>query len=394
MRTDVKLGIGISMAVVLLVGGYFTFSSGETATIPVTDETGKLAESAANREGPGGASTDRSRTASPKPTVDQPRNVGATNPRTSPAGRNPADRARPQTADSGTPANPDTSGLRTPASRPGSRIPQPGQQNQGTASRQSARTGSPTDDGVSPAGNPDAASAVANRANGQPVIPFTIPDSIKLTGTPPSTDSSVSAQEEYKESVGLADTSPASDRRGPTTTHAPTSATPNDGARGAIEIHRTQPGDTLVSLAQAYYGSATMVPMLRDANPHITDPSRIPAGTAVKIPAAPAAGGTLLTALPHTGSPSSPSAASRTQGTRSAGSNAGSPRPGSTSQADPSTGNQRTYTVKAGDSFYRIAEKELGNANRWKELLELNRKLVNGDPLKLRPGQVVTLPGS
>jgi nucleoid-associated protein YgaU len=52
----------------------------------------------------------------------------------------------------------------------------------------------------------------------------------------------------------------------------------------------------------------------------------------------------------------------------------------------------RTYRVQSGDSFYAIARDVLGDADRWKELLELNSSLVDGDPVKLRPGQVLRLP--
>ena len=52
----------------------------------------------------------------------------------------------------------------------------------------------------------------------------------------------------------------------------------------------------------------------------------------------------------------------------------------------------KTYQVRTGDSFYRIARTVLGDSKRWKELYELNRKVVRDDPKTLRPGQVLTLP--
>jgi nucleoid-associated protein YgaU len=50
--------------------------------------------------------------------------------------------------------------------------------------------------------------------------------------------------------------------------------------------------------------------------------------------------------------------------------------------------------VKSGDSFYKIAKEQLGNAERWKELLDLNKTLVHGDPTQLQPGQTLVLPNS
>ncbi|GLY06329.1 LysM peptidoglycan-binding domain-containing protein [Actinoplanes sp. NBRC 101535] len=51
----------------------------------------------------------------------------------------------------------------------------------------------------------------------------------------------------------------------------------------------------------------------------------------------------------------------------------------------------RTYTVKAGDSLFRIAERELGDGNRWTEIFLLNRSAIR-DPNRIFPGQVFVLP--
>jgi len=50
--------------------------------------------------------------------------------------------------------------------------------------------------------------------------------------------------------------------------------------------------------------------------------------------------------------------------------------------------------VKPGDSLYRIAKDQLGNAERWKELLALNKAVIHGDPTQLQPGQTLVLPDS
>ncbi len=54
------------------------------------------------------------------------------------------------------------------------------------------------------------------------------------------------------------------------------------------------------------------------------------------------------------------------------------------------TGGERTYTVKAGDTLYLIAKKELGSASRWKELEKLNGISSND----LRIGKVIKLPAA
>ncbi|HSU35505.1 MAG TPA: LysM peptidoglycan-binding domain-containing protein [Propionibacteriaceae bacterium] len=52
----------------------------------------------------------------------------------------------------------------------------------------------------------------------------------------------------------------------------------------------------------------------------------------------------------------------------------------------------RTYTVKRGDTLTKIAQKELGDANRWQEIFLLNRAIIR-DPDRISVGQVLTLPG-
>ncbi len=51
----------------------------------------------------------------------------------------------------------------------------------------------------------------------------------------------------------------------------------------------------------------------------------------------------------------------------------------------------RTYKVKSGDSLSSIAQKQLGDANRWREIFLLNRAIIR-DPDRIFPGQVLVLP--
>jgi nucleoid-associated protein YgaU len=50
-----------------------------------------------------------------------------------------------------------------------------------------------------------------------------------------------------------------------------------------------------------------------------------------------------------------------------------------------------TYTVKPGDTLSGIAKSQLGNANEYMKIFELNRDQLS-DPDKIRPGQVLKLP--
>ncbi len=49
------------------------------------------------------------------------------------------------------------------------------------------------------------------------------------------------------------------------------------------------------------------------------------------------------------------------------------------------------YVVQRGDTLSGIADQQLGDADRWPEIFDLNRALIS-DPDKISPGQVLALP--
>ncbi|MFA5094469.1 MAG: LysM peptidoglycan-binding domain-containing protein, partial [Candidatus Omnitrophota bacterium] len=51
----------------------------------------------------------------------------------------------------------------------------------------------------------------------------------------------------------------------------------------------------------------------------------------------------------------------------------------------------REYTVKKGDTLSSIAKQELGKANRWKYLYEINKDRIK-DPNKLKAGTKIIIP--
>jgi nucleoid-associated protein YgaU len=51
----------------------------------------------------------------------------------------------------------------------------------------------------------------------------------------------------------------------------------------------------------------------------------------------------------------------------------------------------RTYTVVAGDSLSKIAKREYGDAQKWRQIYEANRDQIK-DPDLIYPGQVLTIP--
>jgi nucleoid-associated protein YgaU len=62
-----------------------------------------------------------------------------------------------------------------------------------------------------------------------------------------------------------------------------------------------------------------------------------------------------------------------------------------TGAAAPAASGAHTYTVKSGDSLSRIAQRELGDANAYMEIFNLNKDQLS-DPDKIQPGQVLKLP--
>jgi len=52
---------------------------------------------------------------------------------------------------------------------------------------------------------------------------------------------------------------------------------------------------------------------------------------------------------------------------------------------------ERTYTVKSGDTLSKIAKEMLGNANSYMDIFNANRDQLT-DPDKIQPGQVLKIP--
>lgn len=59
--------------------------------------------------------------------------------------------------------------------------------------------------------------------------------------------------------------------------------------------------------------------------------------------------------------------------------------------AAPEEETGRTYTVKSGDSLWKIAEQAYGNGSKYPKIFEANRDILD-DPDKIFPGQVLKIP--
>jgi len=57
--------------------------------------------------------------------------------------------------------------------------------------------------------------------------------------------------------------------------------------------------------------------------------------------------------------------------------------------SDSTTAGGGTYTIKQGDTLWKIATAHYGDGKKWKEIVDANPGL---EPSKLRVGQTITLP--
>ncbi len=140
--------------------------------------------------------------------------------------------------------------------------------------------------------------------------------------------------------------------------------------------HKIAEGDTLLAIADLYYGDSRMVAAILRANPRIKDPRALRIGDEITLEAP--------TPKPSTDTPT-PISQNRLAETAKA---AEQSKPAEVASPSP----ERTYRVREGDSFYSIAQAQLGSGGRWEELFRLNRDLVKGDVKRLRPGMVLRLP--
>lgn len=355
MRPDVKLGVVTSLIVVVVAGGYFLYRDKQETPIPLAEaqpaskvETAERAPtdapSRARKAAPGGPakgeaakarrtarnSKKASRSAVPSKARDggKTRGTGGKIARKPASGRNPsvktANRSDPVSRNAGSPGT-----------------------GSGSAMESAGTTTAATPFKRSPTG-PE----TARQGQGRPARHTSASNKEKVAGTRATLKRTDRAARRTSPKQGDA----------PTTSLSATSPSTRDH-NAAVETHRTQPGDTLASLARQYYGDEKYTRFLTESNPHITDPNRLGVGALIKLPPAPPR------VVPSKRTVERSVAATTAR-----------------------SSSQRSYTVRSGDSFYGIARDELGDATRWKELLKLNGALVDGDPKKLQVGQVIALP--
>lgn len=130
-------------------------------------------------------------------------------------------------------------------------------------------------------------------------------------------------------------------------------AAPTSAATPSTTEHVVVAGETLGDISLKYYKTSKQWKRIVDANPGL-DPRTVKVGQKLKI---------VL---------DQPAAAA----------------PAAAPVAGPG---ERTYTIKANDSLYGIARRELGSGARWKEIQGLNPGLDHND---LKVGKVIKLPAA
>jgi len=160
----------------------------------------------------------------------------------------------------------------------------------------------------------------------------------------------------------------------PRTGTEPPAATPLPpqprGSSAASKQYTVAEGESLWSIAEEQYGDGYLWTKLLAANPGIDELVKV--GQVINLPPKEAL-------LAPAGAPA--------PGAKPA-SKPGEAQPGA---KPPPEGRQNIYVVEKNDTLYSIAAKVLGNGNRWRELLELNKDKLSR-PEELKIGMELKLP--
>lgn len=174
---------------------------------------------------------------------------------------------------------------------------------------------------------------------------------------------------------------------------APSTPGPDAAKPVSTGVERRHPvvsGDTFAKLADRYYSDRALAKALADYNSKIApNPNNMRVGVTLRIPPKDVLLGRAVLA---------PGANSAELASSPAGSNtnpspAPTPTPAPAPAPAPTNSGPRTVTVKPGDTLSKIARAELGDEKRWRDILRLNRDILDEDA-NLSPGMTLKLPAA
>ena len=157
-----------------------------------------------------------------------------------------------------------------------------------------------------------------------------------------------------------------------------------------LKLYTWKEGDSWRALAHKYYGDWSRLDVLKRHNEGRMD---VDPGHQVFIPVFAEARSPALSAQPTETAASATPVASKTP----VGQGVAAPATKSTSkgQAEPKpagkTSGKKFHTVANGESLWKIAKAELGDGNRWKEIYEANRDLLD-KPEAIKKGMRLRIP--
>jgi nucleoid-associated protein YgaU len=143
----------------------------------------------------------------------------------------------------------------------------------------------------------------------------------------------------------------------------------------ATSTYTVASGDTLGGIAKKTYGRESAWTAIRDANPGV-NPNNLKVGTALKLPSADQL-------------PASEQVAAATKSSRGASRGSSAPAKKGGSKSTGSTG--RRYTVKNGDTLWKIAKAEYGTATK-ANVDRIREANSIGSDGSLKAGQSLTIP--
>ncbi len=167
----------------------------------------------------------------------------------------------------------------------------------------------------------------------------------------------------------------------PTTSTAKRAAKESKPPKLRMRVHTVEKYDSFAIISEKYYGTQRLALALLKANPKIKDPRRLKPGMKLRIPPKE------MLLKPETDQKAGEASTKPGAKTASAERAPEAKKPA----ADKKPVGKKVYVVQKDDSFYAIARQLLDDGTRWKEIHALNKD-VCPSPQDLRPGMKLRVP--